>query len=374
MKILKYFVFILSVFFLLGSCKTEKATVIENKSETKTYKHLQFKPLSSKIVDNFKNEKIATQVLVEPGYYVWGLSVVKWEGKFHAYYSRWNKKYEHKGWMTNCEIAHAVSDSPEGPFKFVNVVLKDKKIGGWDINNSHNPYTILADGKICLYYIANNIKQYVKNIKLVDDYPTSEWFENNRTLIRESQCIGVAIADNPAGPFNRSEKVVVEPDNKKFKKIAVNPAVIYKNKEYLMIMKGDDLQHKNPFRIQLVGSSKKPNGPFDFKAKPVYAKAQTEDACIWFDQVIGKHFMVCHVMGKSELALFNSENGFDWKEDERKVFMKKEFLLSNGTIWKPKRVERPFVLTNEKGQPIMIYVAVYDNNVNGNIAIPIELK
>ena len=70
----------------------------------------------------------------------------------------------------------------------------------------------------------------------------------------------------------------------------------------------------------------------------------------------------------------SSENGSDWQPDERSIFMKKEFTLTDGTIWKPERVERPFVLTNEKGQPIMLYVAVADKNVNGNIAIPIKVK
>lgn len=360
-------IFISLCLITIVSCKTSI-----DKIEYKDYKNLSFTSLSPAIVKNFQNTSKVAQVLVEPGYYVWGLSVVPWKGKYHAYYSRWKKKYQHKGWMTNCEIAHAVSDKPEGPFKFVNVVLKDKKVGGWDINNSHNPYATIAEGKICLYYIANDIKQLLEkeNIEL----PSEKWFNDNRQPIRESQRIGVAIANNPNGPFIRSKKVVVEPDNIKFRKIAVNPAVIYRNNEYYMVMKGDDLQHKKPFRIQLIGNSNKPEGPYNFKEKPVYAEAQTEDACIWFDQVMGKYYMVCHVMGKSELALFNSVNGFDWQPDERKLFMKKEFVLSDGTLWKPKRVERPFVLTNEKGQPIMLYVAVYDKNVNGNIAIPIEFK
>ena len=51
--------------------------------------------------------------------------------------------------------------------------------------------------------------------------------------------------------------------------------------------------------------------------------------------------------------------------------MKKEFLLEDGTLWKPKRVERPFVLTDENGKPIMLYVAIADQGVSGNIAIPI---
>lgn len=357
------------VFF---SCKQ---TSTSNEDTTVSdYNAISMATLSTEKQNNFYEEKLSSQIVVEPGYYVWGLSVVEWEGKFHAYYSRWAKKYEHKGWMTNCEIAHAVSDSPKGPFKFQNVVLSDKKIGGWDVNNSHNPYAIVAQGKIHLYYIANNITKHLekKNGKTI--YPTNKWFEENRTLLRESQCIGVASAENPAGPFIRAKHVVVEPDNTKFRKIAVNPAVIFKDGLYYMIMKGDDMTHKAPFRIQLVGTSTRPEGPFEFSKKPVYAEAQTEDACFWYDQVIEKFFMVCHVMGKSELALFSSKNGFDWTQDERKIFMPKEFVLSDGSIWQPKRVERPFVLTNSKGQPTMIYIAVYDKNVNGNIALPIELK
>jgi hypothetical protein len=356
----------------ITSCKNQKHTIKNNDSTINDYQNISFTPLSKDKVDAFFNSTLSDQILVEPGYNVWGLSVVKWDGKYHAYYSRWKTAYEHKGWMTHCEIAHAVSNHPEGPFKFENVVLEDKKMSGWDINNSHNPYAVVAEGKINLYYIANDIKKELEKESIT--YPDSKWFHDNRELLRDSQRIGVAIAKNPSGPFIRSKQVVVEPDNVKFKKIAVNPAVIHQNNQYVMIMKGDDLQHEKPFRIQLVGNSKNPEGSFEFNEKPVYAEAQTEDACMWFDQVLNKYFMVCHVMGKSDLALFNSEDGFDWQQDERSVFMKKEFVLSDGSIWKPKRVERPFVLTNELGQPIMIYVAVYDQNVNGNIAIPIEYK
>jgi hypothetical protein len=343
----------------------------KDNTEIRDYSNLQFGTLPTSAVDSFFNLSKTDQVLVEPNYYVWGLSVVKWNGEYHAYYSRWNKKYRFDGWMTNCEIAHAISSKPEGPFEFVNVVLQDKKTTGWDINNSHNPYAIVVDGNICLYYISNNIKELLENEDTKNNYPDSIWFAENRTRIRNSQCIGVAIADNPSGPFIRSVKPAVQPDNIKFKRIAVNPAVLYRNNQYIMIMKGDDVKYEEWFRIQLVGYADKPEGPFNFEQKPVYADAQTEDACTWFDTIMNKYYMVCHVIGKSELALFNSENGIDWQPDERKIFMKKEFTLSDGTIWKPKRVERPFVLTNEKGQPTMLYVAVADKNVSGNIAIPI---
>lgn len=344
------------------------------KTEKRNYNHLRFDMLSTSVKDNFFNHSKNKQVLVEPGYFVWCLSVVKWEGKYHAYYSRWKQSKQFSGWMTDCEVVHAVSATAEGPFEFVNVVLESRKSSGWDINNSHNPYAIVVNNKICLYYIANDVGQYFKNENQQNKQPDSAWLSSNRKLLRNSQRIGVAIADHPSGPFVRSEQPAVVPDNIHFKNIAVNPAVVFHNNQFTMIMKGDDVSKEEWFRIQLVGKASNPKGPFQFSSKPVYNKAQTEDACVWYDNVLQSFYMVCHVMGKNELALFKSNNGSDWQPDERAIFMKKEFTLSDGTIWKPERVERPFVLTDETGKPIMLYVAIADKNVTGNIAVPILMN
>ena len=48
--------------------------------------------------------------------------------------------------------------------------------------------------------------------------------------------IGVAVANNPNGPFVRYKCPVVEPDDILFKNIAVNPAVVYNNNKYTMII------------------------------------------------------------------------------------------------------------------------------------------
>lgn len=356
------------------SCKNNSSSSKIKSIEKRDYKDLCFDTLSRSVVDNFFNHSKSKHVLVEPGYFVWGLSVVEWNGKYHAYYARWKRNAQFEAWMTDCEISHAVSTTPEGPFEFVNVVLESRKSSGWDINNSHNPYSIVANGKIHLYYISNDIAQYNTTRNGIIEQPDSTWLSSNRKLLRNSQRIGVAVSEDPSGPFIRSEKPIVVPDNINFKNIAVNPSVVFHNNQYTMIMKGDDVNKEEWFRIQLVGKAPTPEGPFEFSSKPVYDKAQTEDACIWFDNVLNAYYMVCHVMGKSELALFKSVNGSDWQPDERKIFMKKEFSLSDGTIWKPERVERPFVLTDETGKPVMIYVAVADKNITGNIAIPIKIE
>lgn len=331
----------------------------------------EFIGLPQSVKQNFFSRNRDAHVLVDPGYRIWGMAVIKWDdGKYHGYYARWPEKLGHNAWLTDCEIAHAIAEKPEGPFKFVNVVLKSRNNEGWDVINSHNPAICVSEGKICLYYISNDLKGKFDNKKILSDEQQKE----QRKLFRNNQRIGVAIASHPSGPFIRSEKPVVEPDNVLFKNIAVNPAVTYVDGKFTMIMKGDDSKSgelTDWFRIQLVGHSDKPEGPFIFQKKPVYDKVQTEDAGIWYDKAIKTYFMTCHVMGKPDLALFSSLDGSNWKI-HKDVFSKKEIKLDDGTIWKPDRVERPFILTDEKGKPICLYVAISDKDINGNIAIPIK--
>ena len=328
----------------------------------------QFAKLSRNVKENFLKENVSLNVLVEPDYYVWCLSVIKWtDGKYHGYYSRWPKKVGFDGWLTDCEIAHAISDRPEGPFLFESVVLKSRNSEGWDVLTSHNPSACVAGDKLCLYYISNDLGQDFKDLSAPMNL---DFRKENWNLIRNKQRIGVAIATDPSGPFTRSQNPVVEPDNELFKNIAVNPAVCSVNGKFTMIMKGDDVGKDEWFRIQLVGHAAKAEGPFQFGKKPVYDKKQTEDAGIWYDTSRQKYYMTCHVMGLPDLALFSSKDSYQWEPASQPVLMKKEFLLDNGEIWKPERVERPFVLTDDNGKPVMLYVAVYDNGASGNIAVP----
>ena len=316
----------------------------------------QFEPLDMSVRDAFRAGRAMAHILAEPGWLVWCNSVIRWtDGKYHAYYARWPVGTQHAGWLTDCEIAHGVADKPEGPFAYQGTVIANANPGDWGVN-AHNPYAVIAEGKICLYYIANDLRGKPPGVP--------------RSVIRNSQVTGVAIADNPAGPFRRSEQPVVVPHGR-FKNIAVNPAVNYHAGKYVMIIKGDDATKEKTHRIQLVGQSDRPEGPFAFLDRPVYAARQTEDACLWYDQTTQRFNMVCHVMGAPVLAWLVSEDGDNWRAAEQPVFMKKEFVMSDGTVWKPARVERPFVLTDELGRPQMLYVAILDGHQQANIALRI---
>ncbi len=53
----------------------------------------------------------------QPGYWVWCGTVVKGDaGKYHHYASRWPRGLPFSPhWLTNSEVVHSVSNTPEGP-------------------------------------------------------------------------------------------------------------------------------------------------------------------------------------------------------------------------------------------------------------------
>ncbi len=328
-------------------------------------------PVAAAVKTHFGEQKLAQHILADPGYWTWCFSVMQWkDGKYHGYYARWPKETGFGGWMTHCEIAHAVADKPEGPFKTTGTVIASRNLEGWDVVNAHNPYVCVAGDTICLYYISNNLKGA---LPVGSGSPASidDWLKKNRGAVRNSQCIGVAVATDPAGPFVRAKEVVVAPHGR-FKNIAVNPAVVYRDGQFTMVMKGDDATKEEVFRIQLVGRSDRPEGPFHFEEVPVFDTVQSEDASLWYDGEEACYYMVCHIMGSRDLALSTSQDGLRWRPADHPVLMKKEIPLDDGTVWKPKRVERPFVLTDAQGIPVMVYLAVFDENQSANIALPVK--
>jgi len=90
----------------------------------------------------------AQNIFSDPGYHIWCGSVTEGKnGKFSMFYSRWPKADGHYGWVTSSEIALAVADKPEGPYKHVKVVLPPRGSQFWDGTTTHNPAVIRHQGK-----------------------------------------------------------------------------------------------------------------------------------------------------------------------------------------------------------------------------------
>ncbi len=73
------------------------------------------------------------------------------DGRYHMFASRWSKELGFGNWVTNSQIVRAVSDTPEGPYTFEEVVLPARGKGFFDGYTTHN-LRILQYGKQYLLY------------------------------------------------------------------------------------------------------------------------------------------------------------------------------------------------------------------------------
>lgn len=105
--------------------------------------------------------------------------ILKWKGKYYLYYQGFMQASGMRG--DDCPVAVSYADSPDGPWTPYNkVVVENGKKGEWDQYSIHDPHPFVYKDKIYLYYKSD--------------------FDGDPNLVRMS---GLAIADNPLGPFEK---------------------------------------------------------------------------------------------------------------------------------------------------------------------------
>ena len=108
--------------------------------------------------------------------------ILKWKGKFYLYYQAFSEASGKSG-GDNCPVAVSHADSPDGPWTATNqVVIPNGDEGDWDQYSIHDPYPMVHEGKIYLYYKS--------------DFGRSD----STGLVRMH---GLAIAEDPLGPFEK---------------------------------------------------------------------------------------------------------------------------------------------------------------------------
>ncbi|GAC16466.1 glycoside hydrolase family protein [Aliiglaciecola lipolytica] len=158
------------------------------------------------------------------GMHVWGSSpIIGPKGKVHLYVAQWptDTQSNFSGWFKDCEIAHYISDSPEGPFEFVRVAVPDQN---GTFNSPHNPTIKQIDGRYVLSFIVNEnnklatqrIVMYVAD-DLNDTWKPAAGGEPDGTILRKS--------NNPSD-WNYTAKLGVS-----------NPSLIKHNGKYLLYNK-----------------------------------------------------------------------------------------------------------------------------------------
>jgi hypothetical protein len=147
--------------------------------------HNQYQIQNSFIAENLEWIGVAVQ---DENYSIWGCAPIQGEdGKTHLFVARWPEKNVDPAWRKSSEIAHYVSDRPEGPFVFSDVAIRGTGKETWDKYGPHNPEIKKVGDKYVLLYIGNT------------DYRQPPHPAN--------QNIGMAIAKSPYGPW---EKVGVD--------------------------------------------------------------------------------------------------------------------------------------------------------------------
>jgi hypothetical protein len=335
----------------------------------------------------------AGAVFEHPDWCIWcGSAVHGDDGKYHLFYSRWPAKLGHLAWVTHSEVARAVSDSPNGPYRHVDVVLPARGGKFWDGSCTHNPTILRVGKKFCLYYMGN----YGDGVLPAAGQPAKaggtvvphtsglNWVHRNH------QRIGVAIADSPAGPWTRFDRPVVDisPDNDAPDALMTsNPATCVRpDGGLLMVYKAVATKGKPPFGgpvVHLVATADKPEGPWKKNFTPIFTKPgehfAAEDPFIWRDGdryrgIVKDNNGIFTGRGYS-LAHWESRDGFDWRPAKHVFVTTPEIMWTGGAKKKLNALERPQLIFDAHGTPVTLLCAgAYeaDRDRSFNVAIPLR--
>ncbi|MDV7185892.1 glycoside hydrolase family protein [Lutibacter sp. TH_r2] len=370
---MKHIVIIVAALFLLSCGEKPKKTVQKDNQSKEIDLKIEFGKVSPTSV--FSGGDSLS---------IWGGSVVKGEdGLYHMLYSRWPKKIGWE-WVNYSEVAHATSKSPFGPFKHVDVALKERGEGFWDGSATHNPTVHKMNGKYYIYYMGNFGD---KKIVSVPGKAKINWMHRN------NQRIGVAVADSPNGPWKRFDKPVLDithtNDDAPDALMTSNPSVCQMTDgRVLMVYKAVGKKFPMPNGgpvVHMVAIADSPTGPFVKQDKLAFEikgeRFPAEDPYIWYQD--GKYRAIVkrikHVGKKRMFSLvqYDSEDGLDWKKSKYHEISERIITWENGREQQFKHLERPQVVL-ENGEAVALMCAADTLDVNKvrhsfNIQIPLKI-
>lgn len=292
------------------------------------------------------------RILEEENWNVWGTSpIIGDDGKVHVFFSRW--RGTHSRWLSHSEIAHAVADTPEGPYTVLGTVLSGRGEGHWDADTIHNPTIQKVGDKYALFFIGNNLS----NAKLHDGHHAS------------TQRVGLALSDSLYGPFERvSEEPILEVSNNRKdwdSYLTTNPALLqHPNGEYWLYYKAWD-KYNDDMRKMGVAIAKDIKGPYVKHPKnPLVSfsniKKQVEDAYIYIYK--NKFHMVMRDMGVIHPhvgLMLDSDDGIHWSSPMLGYKTNTDYVHED----KIERMERPQVLMID-GKPTYLFLALMGGKYN----------
>lgn len=301
----------------------------------------------------------STSFFKDANYYNWCNSIVKDEkGLYHMFYARFPKRIGFFSWLTHSEIAHAVADRPEGPYRNSETLL-NPRADNWDQITLHNVKVNQFGDKYYMYYTSTNSDTMKLSNEMLTEIGKTGYSHKYWGLLRAHQRTGVAVSSSLNGPWKRFDKPLIQPHGA-IKTITVNPSACQgTDGKYYMIVKGDALD--KPGVIQAIGTSDSPTGPFELENKPAFDDIPTEDVCMWFDKTRARFYAIFHAHQRNFIGLITSEDGINWQKAKHYEVCKKQIPMKDGSVIKVDRMERPNVYI-EDDRPVLLSFAVKKGN------------
>ncbi len=298
------------------------------------------------------------------GYWIWGSSVIKGnDGKYHMFADFWESDLGFETWVTNTEIAHAVSDTPEGPYIFSDMALTRREPSYFDGCSVFNPRVIEYEGMYYLYYVGTTY-----------DFPVPEpgvgkeegWFEKAWMNKR----IGVAKSKSLYGPWERMDHPVITPRKGKWDAtITSNPSPVVNPEtgKILLIYKSSPKDSRPPL---LLGAAEadSPQGEytrisddpiFRFDTDSLLAN-DVEDPFVWWSD--GHYELIMkdrfgHICGEDGGGIHAvSPDGVHWTLSDPVKAYSRTIMWDDGSTTLQANFERPFILF-EDGMPAYLFAA-----------------
>ncbi len=297
-------------------------------------------------------------------YWIWGSSVIKGpDGKYHMFADRWAKELGFHAWVTNSEVVHAVSDTPEGPYSFVDVALPVRGKEYFDGLVTHNPRILYFKGTYYLYYFGTT---YDFPVPVAGGGWENDWF--GRAWMNKR--IGVAYSSSLYGPWTRMDRPVLESRPGKWDaSITTNPSpVINPETEKILLMYKSSPHNWDPPLLLGAAEASSPSGPYTrLSDSPIFRfdtdankDNDVEDPFVWWNN---DHYELImkdrfgHICGEEGGGIHAvSSDGIDWRLSEPIKAYSRKVRWDNGTTTLQANFERPFLLF-ENNRPTHLFAA-----------------